>query len=212
MFDGDVDPEWAENLNSVLDDNKMLTLPNGERLSLTPNIRILFEVQDLNHATPATVSRCGMVWFSEQAVSTPMLLSYYLAKMRADPLTHTNLNQSVYNKWRGHQEKCCDIIRPYFPIEGKDSKDHDFIVNTMEYAMKLPHVMEFTRIRAVDTLFSLLKVGGCRSSCRGLLLTLLPVIAGWYRQDHRVQRPRRLPAGQQGGPSSCVALCLPRTR
>lgn len=39
IFDGDVDPEWVENLNSVLDDNKLLTLPNGERLSLPPNVR-----------------------------------------------------------------------------------------------------------------------------------------------------------------------------
>ena len=39
IFDGDVDPEWVENLNSVLDDNKLLTLPNGERLSIPPNVR-----------------------------------------------------------------------------------------------------------------------------------------------------------------------------
>ena len=39
VFDGDVDPEWVENLNSVLDDYKLLTLPNGERLALPPNVR-----------------------------------------------------------------------------------------------------------------------------------------------------------------------------
>ncbi len=86
IFDGDVDPEWVENLNSVLDDNKLLTLPNGERLSLPPNVRVMFEVQDLKYATLATVSRCGMVWFSEDVLSTEMVFEHYMARLRNIPL------------------------------------------------------------------------------------------------------------------------------
>ncbi|CAP31232.1 Protein CBR-DHC-1 [Caenorhabditis briggsae] len=86
IFDGDVDPEWVENLNSVLDDNKLLTLPNGERLSIPPNVRIIFEVADLKYATLATVSRCGMVWFSEEVVTSEMLFERYLSMIRRVPL------------------------------------------------------------------------------------------------------------------------------
>ena len=82
IFDGDVDPEWVENLNSVLDDNKLLTLPNGERLSIPPNVRIMFEVHTLKYATLATVSRCGMVWFSEDILTTEMVMTNYLTKLR----------------------------------------------------------------------------------------------------------------------------------
>jgi dynein heavy chain 1 len=81
IFDGDVDPEWAENLNSVLDDNKLLTLPSGERLQIPPNVRIMFEVETLKHATLATVSRCGMVWFSEETVTINMIYHHYLSRL-----------------------------------------------------------------------------------------------------------------------------------
>jgi len=86
IFDGDVDPEWVENLNSVLDDNKLLTLPNGERLALPPNVRIMFEVQDLRSATLATVSRCGMIWFSDAIVTFAMEAHHYLDTLRNVPL------------------------------------------------------------------------------------------------------------------------------
>lgn len=84
IFDGDVDPEWAENLNSVLDDNKLLTLPSGERLSIPDNVRIMFEVETLKYATLATVSRCGMVWFSDDTVSVEMIYYHYLQRLRQD--------------------------------------------------------------------------------------------------------------------------------
>ncbi|XP_064612357.1 LOW QUALITY PROTEIN: dynein axonemal heavy chain 10-like [Liolophura sinensis] len=62
VFDGDVDALWVENMNSVMDDNRLLTLANGERIRLQKHCALLFEVGDLQYASPATVSRCGMVY------------------------------------------------------------------------------------------------------------------------------------------------------
>ncbi|XP_044006814.1 dynein heavy chain, cytoplasmic isoform X3 [Aphidius gifuensis] len=161
IFDGDVDPEWVENLNSVLDDNKLLTLPNGERLSLPPNVRVMFEVQDLKYATLATVSRCGMVWFSEDVLSTEMIFENYMMRLKNIPLEDADEDNNFGGSKNKNdkddtlspaitvQREVGSILQSYFAPDG-------LVVRCLEYAMKQEHIMDFTRLRALSSLFSML--------------------------------------------------------
>ncbi|ORC84913.1 dynein heavy chain [Trypanosoma theileri] len=65
VLDGIIDAEWIESMNTVMDDNKMLTLVSNERIPLTDSMRMIFEVSHLRNASPATVSRAGVVFINE---------------------------------------------------------------------------------------------------------------------------------------------------
>lgn len=54
-FDGDVDPVWIENMRTVMDDNKMLTLANGECIRLENFCAILFEVSKIKTESTSSI-------------------------------------------------------------------------------------------------------------------------------------------------------------
>jgi len=62
VLDGTNDATWMESLNSVLDNSKLMSLPSGERISVPEKVRFVFESLNLAAATPATVSRAGILY------------------------------------------------------------------------------------------------------------------------------------------------------
>ncbi len=148
--------------HSVLDDNKLLTLPNGERLSLPPNVRIMFEVEHLRYATLATVSRCGMIWFSEDVVEPSMVCKHYLATLSSVPLDADDedvadalarrtdaVGDAAASVHLATQKQIATMLERYF-AEG------DLVSSALTFAENIEHIIDFTVTRALNTLFSLI--------------------------------------------------------
>lgn len=82
MLDGPLDYNWVENLNSILDDNRKMTLPNGESIKMSEGMCVLLETDHMRNITPATVSRCGLIYLHrKETCDTKAIYNRWLRKL-----------------------------------------------------------------------------------------------------------------------------------
>ncbi|OWK14895.1 hypothetical protein Celaphus_00001571 [Cervus elaphus hippelaphus] len=82
VLDGDIDPMWIESLNTVMDDNKVLTLASNERIPLNRTMRLVFEISHLRTATPATVSRAGILYINPADLGWNPVVSSWIERRK----------------------------------------------------------------------------------------------------------------------------------
>jgi dynein heavy chain len=154
VFDGPIDAIWIENMNTVLDDNRTLCLPNGERIKLNgKTMRMLFEVEECSQASPATVSRLGVVWLPPDSIGLRFPVETWMCKYAPEGMSQelkdkfmelydTTMEASIKFVRRNCRElipsmdnnlvmSCCRLFQSLFQ-ESKGAKlDAEDIMQTM---------------------------------------------------------------------------------
>ena len=78
-------------------------------------VRIMFEVQDLKYATLATVSRCGMIWFSEEVLSLDMIFYNFLTSLKSTAIDEAE-EHGIFSTAVGGSQPKSDTISPEMQV------------------------------------------------------------------------------------------------
>ena len=119
VLDGDIDAVWIESMNTVMDDNKVLTLVSNERIPLTPAMRMVFEIESLRNATPATVSRAGILFINETDVGWAPFAESWVSRRESE--TEKSCLMGFFDKYvpqliSALKEKSVEYLTPVMTI------------------------------------------------------------------------------------------------
>ena len=118
ILDGPVDAIWIENLNTVLDDNKVLTLANGDRVQMSGTMKAMFRAENLNNASPATVSRAGIIYVSETELGwRPLVASWLDTRPKAEAAVLTSLFDKYVDPLFHAMKMTCKLVMGGAPWE-----------------------------------------------------------------------------------------------
>ena len=118
ILDGPQDSLWIENLNTTLDDSRVLCLSNGERLKMLNTMRLLFETETMSAVSPATISRLGIVYFKGDLVSPLDVLNAQIQKMEEDLPVCVGMVRAFFEK---HLSRLLELLAGFvcaFPVHG----------------------------------------------------------------------------------------------
>ena len=190
MFDGPVDAIWIENMNTVLDDNKKLCLNSGQIITLTSRMTMMFEVEDLAVASPATVSRCGMVYMEPASLTLEPLVISWLNSVPPKVKENKNIMNRLQFLYDNFLNDGCYFVRKNLlePVKTVDNNLTQssmrvldcFLANYIESEIKKVPKEEIANLENMITqlfVFAMIWAVGCTTTLDGRMK-----FNSWFRE------------------------------